>query len=81
MNNRFLNKKSIDVSIIEWFLPIPNLLQPKQATVATFGNDTAILVVDDDAKTANKKLQKAVNQINSWTKKWRIKLNESKSTH
>ena len=26
-------------------------------------------------------LQSAVDQINTWTKKWRIKLNESKSTH
>lgn len=30
---------------------------------------------------ASRKLQKALDEINNWTKKWRIKLNENKSTH
>jgi hypothetical protein len=32
-------------------------------------------------KTRPKKLQSALNKIVIWTKKWRIKLNESKSVH
>jgi hypothetical protein len=32
-------------------------------------------------KTRPKKLQSALNNIAIWTKKWRIKLNESKSVH
>lgn len=58
-----------------------DLPQPREVTVATFADDTAVLAVDDNAEKATNKLQKAVNQINIWTKKWKIKLNEKKSTH
>lgn len=43
------------------------------------GDDTAILAIGDDTQEVTEKLQTAVNQIYSWTKKWRIKLNETKS--
>lgn len=88
-DNEYSNIKAIKAGVpqgsvlgpILYLIYTCDLPQPKQATVATFADDTAILVVDDDAEIANKKLQKVVNQINSWTKKWRIKLNESKSTY
>lgn len=50
-------------------------------TIATFADDTAILAVGNDAAEATEILQQASNQITRWTKTWKIKLNENKSTH
>lgn len=49
--------------------------------LGTFADDTAILAVDKTIEGSSSKLQKAVNRIAGWTQKWRIKLNETKSTH
>lgn len=49
--------------------------------VATFADDTAIMSVSESLEISSQNLQIAVNQIQQWTKKWRIKLNESKSVH
>lgn len=57
---------------------IPNL---ENVTIATFADDTAILAVGNSSEEATEKLQNAINQINNWTKRWRTKLNESKSIH
>ena len=53
----------------------------EDSLVATFADDTAILAVGDDNIESTTKLQKAITDIHRWTKKWRIKLNESKSVH
>jgi hypothetical protein len=37
--------------------------------------------VGESNENSTKKLQSALNKIATWTKKWRIKLNESKSVH
>lgn len=50
-------------------------------TIATFADDTAILATGDTCKEAADKFQTDVNQVYQWTKKWKIKLNETKSTH
>ena len=50
-------------------------------TIATFADDTAIMAVGHNNEESTEKLQIAVNQIYNWTKKWRIKLNETKSVH
>jgi len=50
-------------------------------TVATFADDTAILAVGSINEEATEKLQTAINQMQKWTKKWRIHLNKSKSVH
>lgn len=55
--------------------------QPSDATIATFADDTAILAIDESVDKSTTKLQKAIDQINKWTKKWSIKLNDSKSIH
>ena len=52
-----------------------------EVTIATFADDTAIMAVGEDVQETTERLQSAINQINGWTKRWRIKLNESKSTH
>ena len=49
--------------------------------IATFADDTVLLVTGPNVSENTHKLQTATNNIISWTKKWRIKLNESKSTH
>jgi hypothetical protein len=39
------------------------------------------MAVGESIENSTKKLQSALNKIAIWTKKWRIKLNESKSVH
>lgn len=53
----------------------------EQTTVATFADDTCILAVGKTEQEANEILQDALNQVNAWTKSWRIRLNENKSVH
>lgn len=48
--------------------------------LATYADDTAILSSDNDPQIATRKVQHHLNLISSWTKKWKIKLNEIKST-
>lgn len=52
-----------------------------ETTVATFADDTAILVSHTDPNTASNRLQSHLNQIQVWLKKWRIRANETKSVH
>jgi hypothetical protein len=39
------------------------------------------MAVGENIEEATAKLQQAINAINSWTKQWRIILNEIKSVH
>ncbi|KAJ8940625.1 hypothetical protein NQ318_004549 [Aromia moschata] len=57
---------------------IPNL---EHETIATFADVTAVIAVGRDHEEAAEKLQIAINKIITWTKTWRIKLNENKSIH
>jgi hypothetical protein len=50
-------------------------------TTATFADDTVILAKYEDPAVASMKLQATINKIDNWVKKWRIKINQSKSTH
>jgi predicted GIY-YIG superfamily endonuclease len=49
--------------------------------MATFANDTAVVAIGETVDISTRRLQSAVNRVASWTRKWRIKLNESKSVH
>lgn len=53
----------------------------EETKLATFADDTAILAVGDTVAEATNKLQRSINAVSNWTKKWRIKLNEAKSAH
>ena len=53
----------------------------EKATIATFADVTALLAVDDNVLEATNKLQRAIDKVSERTKRWRIKLNEAKSTH
>lgn len=58
-----------------------DLPQTNNTTTATFADDTAILAVGDTIEETTVTLQKAINNVQEWLAKWRIKVNESKSTH
>jgi hypothetical protein len=49
--------------------------------MATFADDTAILTSDSDPAAASQILQMNLLELQRWLKRWRIKANESKSTH
>ena len=50
-------------------------------TTAIYADDTAALSTNTNANMASDELQKYVDKIYRWYKLWRIKVNESKSTH
>jgi hypothetical protein len=58
-----------------------NDLPTLYSTTATFADDTAVMAVGESNENLTKKLLSDLNKIIIWTKKWRIKLNESKSVH
>jgi predicted GIY-YIG superfamily endonuclease len=39
------------------------------------------MAIGETVDISTRKLQSAVNKVTIWTRKWRIKLNESKSVH
>lgn len=39
------------------------------------------MAVEDNPEEATKKLQTFIDQTITWTKRWRVKLNENKSVH
>jgi hypothetical protein len=49
--------------------------------MATFADDTAVMAIGETVDISTRKVQSAVNKKAIWTRKWRIKLNESKSVH
>lgn len=53
----------------------------KDTKIATFADDTCILATGINTRYATIKLQHSLNKVSEWTKKWRIKLNETKSQH
>jgi len=46
---------------------------------AMFADDTAILTTDEDQQTATDPLQRTLNSVVNWTKRWKIKINRDKS--
>jgi hypothetical protein len=53
---------------------------PKTET-ATFADDTAVLALHANPEIDKHLLQTALSNIKEWLKKWRMKANETKSTH
>jgi hypothetical protein len=48
---------------------------------ATYADDTAILAIHNDPHLASQYLQQNLNLLQNWMKKWRIRVNETKSSH
>jgi hypothetical protein len=55
---------------------IPN---PSNSQLAMFADDTIILTQDSALDLSIEKLQSLLNEITSWFKKWKLKLNPTKS--
>lgn len=53
----------------------------RQTLTATYADDTATLASHADPTIASQKLQTALTKIQNWLELWKIKVNESKSTH
>jgi hypothetical protein len=49
--------------------------------MATFADATAVMAIGETVDISTRKLQSTVNKVAIWTRKWQIKLNESKSVH
>lgn len=87
--NEYSKLKKIDAGVPQGSIlgPILYLLYThdipvnKETTTATFADDTAILAMADCVEKSTENLQSSINDIDKWTKKWRIKLNELKSVH
>jgi hypothetical protein len=48
---------------------------------ATFADDTSLLTTDSDPAVASQLLQTDLLAVQHWLKTWRVKVNETKSTH
>lgn len=53
----------------------------EQVTTAIYADDTAKLVINESPTEASRILQIALDDIQTWAQKWRIKFNENKSVH
>lgn len=66
---------------ILYLLYTRDIPRDKNVMLATFADDTALLAVDKNVNSAAGRLQSALDKVSKWTKRWRIKLNEAKSSH
>jgi hypothetical protein len=57
------------------------VFQTADTKITTFADNTAVMAVRENTEEATDKLQQAINAVNSWTKQWRIILNEGISVH
>lgn len=54
---------------------------PRNVYGAIYADDMAIWCTEEYISTARYRIQEALTKIESWTKKWLIKINETKTTH
>jgi hypothetical protein len=64
-----------------YLLYINDVPTTSNSTMATFADDTEVMAIGETVYISTRKLQSAVNKVAIWTRKWRIKLDESKSVH
>lgn len=58
-----------------------DLPETPQTIIATYADDTTILASHEDPITASQNLQTHLTHLEEWLQRWRIKANETKSTH
>jgi len=58
-----------------------DLPQSNKTILSTFADDTAILTTDPDPTQTSANLQEHLLEIITWTRKWKLKINESKSSY
>jgi hypothetical protein len=61
-----------------YLLYISDLLETLNFTIAIFADDTAVVATGNTLDESTTKLQRADDDIATWTRKWRIKLKEIK---
>jgi len=64
-----------------YMLYIADLPQSNKTILSTFADDTAIFTTDSDPTQTSTNLQEHLIEIITWTRKWKLKINESKSSH
>ena len=68
-----------------WSAPLHPLHRRHPASpltnISTYADDTAIFSSHHDPDTATSNLQDHLQSTEQWTKKWRLKINETKSKH
>jgi hypothetical protein len=74
-------RKNCVLGPVFYLLYINDVPTTSNSTMATFADDTAVMAKGETVDISIRKLQSAVNKDAIWTRKWRIKLNESKSVH
>jgi len=55
--------------------------QTPKTILSTFAEHTAIMATHSNPTTASMNIQAHLHKIESWTRKWRLKINETKSAH
>jgi hypothetical protein len=58
-----------------------SLPQSDKTILSTFADDTAIFTTDPDPTQTSANLQGHLLEIITWTRRWKLKINESKSSH
>jgi len=58
-----------------------DLPQSNKTILSTFADDTAIFTTDPDPTQTSANLQEHLIEIVTWTRKWKLNINESKSSH
>lgn len=66
---------------ILYLLYTADLPTSSNVVTSTFADDTAIMVTNKNPQTASRDLQEHLSKVENWLERWRIKVNESKSTH
>jgi mannose/fructose/N-acetylgalactosamine-specific phosphotransferase system component IID len=73
------NQQGSVLGPVIYLLYINGVPTASNSTMATFADNTAVMAVGETVENSTRKLQSAVNIVVIWTKKWRIRLTESKS--
>jgi hypothetical protein len=63
-----------------YLLYTSDLPTTENTLTGTFADDTVIMASHEDPTTASTRLQQHINLLEAWTKKWKIKINETIST-
>ena len=58
-----------------------DLPQSDKTILSTFAEDTAIFTTNPDRTQTSANLQERLLEITNWMRKWKLKINESKSSH
>ena len=71
----------ISLSSSYYTLYTADLPTSNKTLLSTFADDTAIFSTHPDSLTASHNLQAHLHNIETWFRKWKLQINENKSTH